>query len=293
MSVARPREGAWRLPPLRPLLVASDLDGTLLPLDSQANPSAVAGVAAGVAALLAAGVRFVVCTGRMFRSARAAVAGLGITRGTIVCYQGALTADLATGERLLVHPVPAPLAAEAVRAARTLGRHVNAYVDDQMRVEQMDRWAELYMRRSGVDCTVDDDLEAVVLASPPEKLLLLTEADDALALLPQLRERWAGRLVVTISQPGYVEITATGATKRAALDFLARRWRVAPARSVACGDGLNDVDMLEWAGFAVAMAEATPEVREAADFVVPQAEIGDLLAALARLPAADRPTWSS
>ena len=62
----------------------------------------------------------------------------------------------------------------------------------------------------------------------------------------------------------------------------------APDRSVACGDGLNDLDMLQWAGFAVVMAEAVEEVREVADLVVPQEQMGSLLAALARLPSVDR-----
>ncbi len=220
----------------------------------------------------------------MFRSARAAAAALDVTDGTIICYQGALVADLATGERLLARPVRSDLAADVVRAARALGRHVNAYVDDELHVEQLDRLAEMYMQRGGVGATVDADLEAVVLASPPDKLLVLTEPDDAPALVPVFRERWAGRLAVTISQPGYVEITAPDATKRAALEFLAREWLLDVSRTVACGDGLNDLDMLEWAGFAVAMAEADARVLEAADLVLPQSEIGELFARLAALP---------
>ena len=40
---------------------------------------------------------------------------------------------------------------------------------------------------------------------------------------------------------------------------------------VALGDGMNDVDMLEWAGLGVAVAEAAEPVRAAADLVVPRA----------------------
>jgi len=273
--------GPSPLPLLRPQLVASDLDGTMLALnDPRAQPSVVT----GVAALRAAGVRFVVSTGRMFRSAKAAVAAFGLTEGTIVCYQGAFVADLATGERLLARPVRPELAADVVRTVRSLHRHVNAYFDDELHVEKLDRWAEIYMRRGGVDATVDADLEAVVLASPPDKLLVLTEPDDAVALQHVFRERWAGRLAVSVSQPGYLEVTAPDATKRDALEFLSRQWAVETPRTVACGDGLNDLDMLEWAAFAVAMAEADARLREAADLVLPQAEIGALFEQLALLP---------
>jgi len=36
---------------------------------------------------------------------------------------------------------------------------------------------------------------------------------------------------------------------------------------MACGDGLNDLAMLEAAGVAVAMGNGKPEVKEAADFI--------------------------
>ena len=38
---------------------------------------------------------------------------------------------------------------------------------------------------------------------------------------------------------------------------------------VAIGDGRNDRPMLEWAGLGVAVENAVPEVRDAADMVVP------------------------
>ena len=36
---------------------------------------------------------------------------------------------------------------------------------------------------------------------------------------------------------------------------------------MACGDGMNDIPMLEYAGFAVAMENAYPEVKKYADFI--------------------------
>ena len=36
---------------------------------------------------------------------------------------------------------------------------------------------------------------------------------------------------------------------------------------MACGDGLNDCSMIQFAGVGVAMANAAPEVKEVADYV--------------------------
>ena len=69
----------------RPDLVASDLDGTLLTPELELSPE----LPGALAALEAAGVLFLICTGRMFRSARRVAAQLGLSHGPVVCYQGA------------------------------------------------------------------------------------------------------------------------------------------------------------------------------------------------------------
>jgi hydroxymethylpyrimidine pyrophosphatase-like HAD family hydrolase len=70
-------------------------------------------------------------------------------------------------------------------------------------------------------------------------------------------------------------------SKSGALAWLCDRLGLAPERAVTLGDGMNDVDMLVWAGLGVAVAEAARPVREAADLVVPRAEVPALLDELA------------
>src|SRR4029453_19293291 len=63
------------------------------------------------------------------------------------------------------------------------------------------------------------------------------------------------------------EISAAGVTKAFALERLCRRLGVAPEEVVAVGDMPNDLAMLGWAGTGVAVANAAPEVLDAADEV--------------------------
>jgi hydroxymethylpyrimidine pyrophosphatase-like HAD family hydrolase len=60
--------------------------------------------------------------------------------------------------------------------------------------------------------------------------------------------------------PWTVEIAAAGVSKAAALAELCEELGVMPAEVVAFGDYPNDLPMLEWAGHAVAVANAHPEV---------------------------------
>jgi Cof subfamily protein (haloacid dehalogenase superfamily) len=266
----------------RPDLVASDLDGTLLTSGLEFSPE----LPAALAALEAAGVPFLVCTGRMFRSARRVAARLGISRGPVVCYQGAMVADLSTGEYLLHRPMDGGVAAEVVGRLRELGRHLNAYIDDQLYVEQLDEWARRYAEYAEVGIELVDDLAAEVAARPPTKFVVLSEPADVDGLLPRLQEEWRGRLFVARSQASYIEIAAPGVSKSGALQWLCDREGLRRERTVACGDAQNDLDMLRWAGLGVAVAEGEPEVRAAADLVLERAQLPGLFERLAAAPRA-------
>jgi Cof subfamily protein (haloacid dehalogenase superfamily) len=269
---------------LRPDLVASDLDGTLLPPTLEVTPRTLS----GVGCLRRNGVAFVICTGRMFKSARRVAALFGIDDGLVVCYQGALVADLASGEWLRHLPIARREAAAVVAHARTLDIHVNAYVDDELYVEQDDDWARRYAEYAEVGMTVVDDLLAVV-ATPPTKFVLCAEPRRIDVLLPELQGLWHGSLYVTRSLPHYIEICDVAATKSAALEYLCRELPARRERTVACGDGLNDVDMIAWAGLGVAMAQAAAEVREVAGLVVEREALGDLFCRLAEAPVEAAP----
>ena len=276
-------QAAWReFEVARPDLVASDLDGTLLTSELELSPA----LPGALRALADAGVVFAICTGRMFSSARAVAARMGVREGLVVCYQGAMVADLADGSALYHTRMRPEDAAAVVRRLRVLGRHLNAYIDDEMYVDEVDKWALHYTRHTGVELHQVDDLEAEVLRRPPTKLVAITDAEDVTRILPDFRRRWRDRLFVERSQPEYIEVSDGAVSKSATLQWLCERLGLSAERAVACGDGLNDVDMLRWAKLGVAVAEAAPEVRAAADLSVPRDELPALLRRLAAAPPA-------
>ncbi len=258
-------------------LVAADLDGTLLDFGHRITP----GIPEALARLRAAGVPTVICTGRMFRSARLVAARLGVDEGLIVCYQGAVVADLASGEELRHVRMDGELAAEVVRHVAGLGRHLNAYIDDRLYVERVNEWARRYAEHVEVSIHRVPDLAAEVAARPPTKLVLVAAADDVERLAPELHACWDDRMYVTRSQAEYIEFADASVRKSVALEWVRGRLGLRRERVVALGDGMNDVEMLRWAGLGVAVAEAAAPVRAAADLVVPRAGLPAFLEALA------------
>ena len=80
-------------------------------------------------------------------------------------------------------------------------------------------------------------------------------------------------LYISKSLPYFLEFASPDVTKASGLEFLAAHAGFARERTVAFGDGENDVELLQWAGYAVAVANAHERVFAVADLVCPR--VGD------------------
>jgi len=67
------------------------------------------------------------------------------------------------------------------------------------------------------------------------------------------------------SETDYLEVYPVAARKSYGLIWLSKHFAIPQEQVLAIGDNLNDLDMLEWAGCGVAMGNALPEVKKAAD----------------------------
>lgn len=70
-----------------------------------------------------------------------------------------------------------------------------------------------------------------------------------------------GRATVARSQPYYCDVTPPGINKGRLVDLLAQRLGTPRQEIAVLGDMGNDVEMFGRAGFAIAMGNATPEVK--------------------------------
>jgi len=207
----------------------------------------------------------------MFRSVRPYLEAAGID-DPVVCYQGAVVADPATGEFLRHQPIPLELARETVAVLEEEGFHVNCYVDDELYVAEVNPEAERYAGFQHLPIHAVGNL-AAWLSEPPTKLVTIGDPDMLDGLEARMKERFAGRLYISKSLPYFLEFASPEVTKASGLAFVAEQLGFAPERTVAFGDGENDVELLDWAGFGVAVANAHGRVLEVADWVCPSAEV--------------------
>jgi Cof subfamily protein (haloacid dehalogenase superfamily) len=262
-------------------LVACDLDGTLLLPDATVSARSLA----AIGRLRRAGIVFLLVTGRPPRSVReiAARAGLG---GLAVCANGALVYDLDAGQVLASTPLASGVGRRLVRELRRALPGVVFAAEDERGFRRESAWVGHGL--DAVDEVVHPDPVDLV-AEPVAKLLLRHPELAQAELVARVRELASDRAVVTYSGAHLVEISAAGVTKAYALDWVCRRLGIPAAAVMAFGDMPNDLPMLAWAGRAVAVANARPEVRRAADEVTASNLDDGVALVLERLLGEDRP----
>jgi len=244
-------------------LVAIDLDGTLLN-----SAKEITDISAAIlrAAREEAGVHVVLASARPPRSVLPFYRLLGLN-SPMINYNGALVYDPA-GQRVIMHkPIPAKIARGVVRLAREV------YADVLVSGEVMDRW---YTDR--FDPTYNTETGRVFppdVVEPVEawadqsmtKLLLLGEPPRLAEIAAAIDRDFTHQLALVQTEPYMLQIMHATVSKAHALRVVAAEMNVPRERVMAIGDNANDVGMLQWAGVAVAMANAAPEALAVADYV--------------------------
>jgi HAD superfamily hydrolase (TIGR01484 family) len=244
-----------------PLLVATDLDGTIIRSDGTISPRTVA----AFARVEAAGARFVLVTGRPPRVMGPIAEAFG-HRGTAICANGALSYDLRTETAAALHLIPPAALAAAATALRAAAPGIG------IAVEYPDEHAADFVYQAlnwDLNSTLPRLPDDELFARPASKLLgrhFGYTCDDLLAVaLPALD----GLVSVTHSNSkGLVEAAALGVSKATVVAEVAAAHGIGREAVIAFGDMPNDLPLLAWAGASCAVANAHPEVLAAADHVI-------------------------
>jgi Cof subfamily protein (haloacid dehalogenase superfamily) len=265
--------------------VAMDLDGTVL--DETFQPSQR--TAEAVALAEATGIACLIATGRMFVSARRVAERLTIRR-PLVCYQGALVGDPVTGEVLVHRPIEAPLAREILRAMpEEHARRSNLYVDDELYVWEENEATVRYSQIAGVPMHVVGNT-ADWIERPTTKIVTVGTNETMNELRDQMQPLFGDRAFVAKSLPYFLEFAAPGVSKASGLQLVADLLGFTAAETVAVGDAENDREMLDWASFGLAVANADERLIAEADAMIPSVHddgVAQLLETLAGARAAN------
>ena len=115
------------------------------------------------------------------------------------------------------------------------------------------------------------------------KILLMGDEEQLNEFETYIPQEWRDEFYVVRSQKYLVEVLTKGVNKAFGLEKLAQKLNIQPSEIAAIGDAANDIEMLEYAGLAVAMGNASEEVKAIADIVTDTNENNGVIKAIDQL----------
>jgi Cof subfamily protein (haloacid dehalogenase superfamily) len=246
-------------------LLALDLDGTIVSnLKDISEP-----VKTAIQAAMDKGVIVTIATGRVHMMAKKFAHQLNIN-APIISYQGGMVKDYRTGALLLTRATPGNLSRRVIKFARAKKLPMVLFTSQGIYTElPSDLMRETFVR-SRVEFTVVHNLLCCVDDEHlPLKFLFVQPATNIKRLSQLLSKEFSKELAVTRTLSTLVEMTQLETSKGTALQFLAQYLDIPISQTMAIGDEENDVSMLEVAGLGVAVGNASPEAKAAADVIAP------------------------
>ncbi len=260
-----------RRPAARIRALFLDIDGTIAASDGLVSPA----VLGAIRKARQHGCEVVLCTGRTRYRTVPVAAQLDPPMGYAITSNGGVLIHLGTGQILYRHLLPIPVALEVIRAIRDAGAEPFVYEDSD--VVGVEGARVLYHAEADTSELghADERYRAhATLASDlpfqPVSVSAYGRPEIIRPLAAHLRERLADDLSIIQSGAEHawgVEIYVGGISKRTGLETLAARLEVDRDEIMAIGDHINDIEMLEWAGWGVAMGNAQSEVKAVADWI--------------------------
>ena len=115
------------------------------------------------------------------------------------------------------------------------------------------------------------------------KILLMGDEEQLNEFETFIPEEWKDEFYVVRSQKYLVEVLTKGVNKAFGLEKLAQKLNIQPSEIAAIGDAANDIEMLEYAGLAIAMGNASEEVKSISDIVTDTNENNGVIKAIDNL----------
>lgn len=265
-------------------MVVADFDGTLGIAPGYIEKSTVE----AIREYREKGGVFVVCTGRMLSSIRPICLKYGLT-GDVIAAQGAIAAEIETGNIFYSSGISAALAREVVTQLESEGEIVLINVEDVLYYAEENALTESYEKNSNVRGKAVGSLSEFLKKNekPVQKVMAIigakrgamadgvasefdpeTEPERFFEVLRSYAERYEGRLIVNSGFRCLIEIISPDCTKGDTVRAVAKRNYVEENEILTVGDSTNDLSLLS-VGHGVAVGDGSAQLKAVAKEIAP------------------------
>lgn len=240
---------------IRPDALFLDIDGTILKSDHSLSPR----VARAISSLREKGTLVALATGRSWEALKPLYDQLGLD-GPTVCYNGAMIVEGPEGIRAYESDLDEIAGRFAIETARSAGLEMVAFRHSQLIYERRGPEIDAYHVRTSLPGSIVDfdTLETLEFT----KAIIISDPESLKPVKKQLESRFSSdTLSITYSDPRFLEMMGGGVDKGRGLREVCRIHGIDISKSVAMGDGWNDLALLEAAGDAWVMGSAPEDLK--------------------------------
>lgn len=251
-------------------MIAMDMDGTLLTTDKQVSDytKKVLQRASDM------GVKLVVCTGRIFKSAKIFAKLIG-TKAPIVASNGAYIREKDRDEVIYSKPLSRNEIYEIIDTSKKFNFCPQVFTSDTVFSEKLIHsaknysiWNESLLEKDRINIHITDDIYSIIDENLGSILKVLVKSDEEEKLLSFRKDlKSYGKFSIVSSFKNNAEVMSEGISKGKAISILADYFNISKDEVVCFGDGENDTSMIKYAGLGVAMDNAIDELKEIADYI--------------------------
>ena len=187
--------------------------------------------------------------------------------GYLLSFNGGRIINCRTGEIVYQKMFPSVLIPEIYYFAKRNNCGLVTYYGDKIILAtRMDEYLNLESRINNMRIQEVENFLGF-LDFDVNKLLMTAPTENAEKLEKYLAEKYKDRISVYRSEPFFIELMPKGIDKATSIDRMLSTVGLTRENIICCGDGFNDMTMIEYAGVGVAMQNAQSKVKEKADYI--------------------------
>ena len=242
-----------------------DIDGTLTNSEKKITEN----TKRGILNVMERGHKVILASGRPTPGMKKCAEELELEKygGYLLSFNGGKIINCKTGEIIYQKTLPAPIIPNLYKYAVKNDLGIVTYLGDEIICgTRMDEYIEIESRINGIPVRqvenfidfVDFDVNKCLMTAPPEK---------AEQCEKELSKLYGDIISVYRSEAFFIELMPKNVDKATSLDRMLSTVGLTRENAICCGDGFNDISMIEYAGLGVAMANAKDQVKEKADYI--------------------------
>lgn len=242
-----------------------DIDGTLTNSEKKITPE----TKRGIIHIMERGHKVILASGRPTPGMRKYAKELELEKygGYLLSFNGGKIINCKTGEIIFQKTLPTVMIPNLYRYAVKNEIGIVTYLGDEVIAgTEIDEYMKLESKINGMPIRqvenfvkfVDFDVNKCLMTASPEK---------AEKCEKELAAAYGDIISVYRSESFFIELMPKNVDKATSLDRMLSTVGLTRENAICCGDGFNDISMIEYAGIGVAMANAKEQVKEKADYI--------------------------